>query len=73
MRQVELANVRSFYKSDEKSPFKNFPWKTGTMHFHYLSVRATAARIGSAPVVVSTSVSLPHLLCRASLLPDPHL
>ena len=39
MRQVELANVRSFYKSDEKSPFKNFPWKTGTMHFHYLSVR----------------------------------
>ncbi len=44
MRQVELANVRSFYKSDEKSPFKNFPWKTGTMHFHYLSVRATHVR-----------------------------
>ena len=34
--QVELANVRSFYKENQKSPFKAFPWKTGTMHFHYV-------------------------------------
>lgn len=34
--QVELANVRSFYKEAQKSPFNSFPWKQGTMHFHYI-------------------------------------
>jgi hypothetical protein len=37
-RQVELANVRSFYKEQQKSPFKFFPWKTGAMHFRFLPV-----------------------------------
>lgn len=35
-RQVELNNVRSFYKEAQKSPFKFFPWKTGNMHFKFL-------------------------------------
>lgn len=34
--QVELQNVRSFYKEAQKSPFKFFPWKTGNMHFKFL-------------------------------------
>jgi hypothetical protein len=38
-RQVELTNVRSFYKEAQKSPFKFFPWKTGNMHFKFLPVR----------------------------------
>ena len=42
-RQVELANVRSFYKEQQKSPFKFFPWKSGTMHFRFLPVSAIAA------------------------------
>jgi hypothetical protein len=37
--QVELHNVRSFYKEAQKSPFKFFPWKTGNMHFKFLPVR----------------------------------
>ena len=41
--QVELNNVRSFYKEAQKSPFKFFPWKTGNMHFRFLPVRAAAA------------------------------
>ncbi len=36
--QVELQNVRSFYKEAQKSPFKFFPWKTGNMHFKFLPV-----------------------------------
>ena len=36
--QVDLGNVRSFYKESQKSPFKFFPWKTGSMHFKFLSV-----------------------------------
>lgn len=36
--QVELNNVRSFYKEAQKSPFKFFPWKTGNMHFKFLPV-----------------------------------
>ena len=38
-RQVELNNVRSFYKEAQKSPFKFFPWKQGNMHFRFLPVR----------------------------------
>ena len=34
--QVELTNVRSFYKAAQKSPFQYFPWKTGTMNFRFL-------------------------------------
>lgn len=34
--QVELTNVRSFYKAAQKSPFQFFPWKTGTMNFRFL-------------------------------------
>jgi hypothetical protein len=40
--QVELNNVRSFYKEAQKSPFKFFPWKTGNMHFKFLPVRCGA-------------------------------
>lgn len=36
-RQIELANVRSFYKQTSKSPFKFFPWKSGSMHFRFVS------------------------------------
>jgi hypothetical protein len=41
-RQVELNNVRSFYKEAQKSPFKFFPWKQGNMHFRFLPVRCQA-------------------------------
>jgi hypothetical protein len=34
---LELANVQSFYKEAQKSPFKYFPWKTGHMHFRFLN------------------------------------
>ena len=49
--QVELANVRSFYKEAQKSPFASFPWKQGTMHFHYVpQVRQSATCVqGSHP------------------------
>jgi hypothetical protein len=33
---VELNNVRSFYKESQKSPFKFFPWRSGTMHLRFL-------------------------------------
>lgn len=42
-RQVELNNVRSFYKEAQKSPFKFFPWKQGHMHFRFLSVGPLSA------------------------------
>lgn len=41
--QVELNNVRSFYKEAQKSPFKFFPWKAGNMHFRFLPVGAVVA------------------------------
>ncbi|KAK9846875.1 hypothetical protein WJX84_009549 [Apatococcus fuscideae] len=41
-RQVDLGNVRSFYKESQKSPFKFFPWKTGSMHFRFLSEEAAS-------------------------------
>lgn len=48
--QVELQNVRSFYKEAQKSPFKFFPWKTGNMHFKFLpasfAIACTAGRDG---------------------------
>ncbi len=42
-RQVELNNVRSFYKEAQKSPFKFFPWKQGNMHFRFLPVSQSPA------------------------------
>ena len=44
-RQVELNNVRSFYKESQKSPFKFFPWKTGNMHFKFLPVGAPSLSV----------------------------
>ena len=56
-RQVELTNVRSFYKEAQKSPFKFFPWKTGNMHFKFLPVRMVlGCRDGCLPVPASGCV-----------------
>ena len=44
LTQVELANVRSFFNQAQKSPFTSFPWKTGTMHFHYVPEVRTPRR-----------------------------
>lgn len=49
-RQVELNNVRSFYKEAQKSPFKFFPWKAGNMHFKFLPVRS-CCRFSAAAAV----------------------
>ena len=38
MLQVELSSFQSFYKASSKSPFKTFPWKSGSMHFRFLPV-----------------------------------
>ena len=38
-RQVELQLLRSFYKEQQKSPFKFLPWKSGVVHFRFLTVR----------------------------------
>ena len=40
-RQVELQLLRSFYKEQQKSPFKFLPWKNGFMHFRFLAVRGS--------------------------------
>ena len=37
-RQVELQLVRSFYKEQQKSPFKFLPWKNGALHFSFVPV-----------------------------------
>ncbi|KAK9837091.1 hypothetical protein WJX81_002340 [Elliptochloris bilobata] len=37
-RQVELQLVRSFYKEQQKSPFKFLPWKNGALHFRFIPV-----------------------------------
>ena len=42
-RQVELQLVRSFYKEQQKSPFKFLPWKNGALHFRFVPVSASAA------------------------------
>ena len=38
MLQVELSSFQSFYNASSKSPFKAFPWKSGSMHFRFLPV-----------------------------------
>lgn len=38
--QVELQSIQPFYTEQQKSPFKFFPWKTGTMNFRFLPVSA---------------------------------
>ena len=38
MVQVELSSFQSFYNASSKSPFKSFPWKSGSMHFRFLPV-----------------------------------
>lgn len=48
--QVELNNVRSFYKESQKSPFKFFPWKTGNMHFRFLPEDAATQVSPLAPL-----------------------
>lgn len=55
--QVELNNVRSFYKEAQKSPFKYFPWKTGNMHFKFLPVRGSSVLGCKAPGMCW------HMLC----------
>lgn len=40
--------MRSFYKEAQKSPFKAFPWKQGTMHFHYVP-QVQSIRRGPSP------------------------
>jgi hypothetical protein len=41
---LELANVQSFYKEAQKSPFKYFPWKTGHMHFRFLNYSSSEGK-----------------------------
>ena len=36
--QVELQSIQSFYTEQQKSPFKFFPWKQGSMTFRFLPV-----------------------------------
>ena len=47
-RQVELQLVRSFYKEQQKSPFKFLPWKNGALHFSFIPVSVSSSRARSA-------------------------
>ena len=53
MLQVELSSFQSFYNASSKSPFKSFPWKSGSMHFRFLPV---------SPLGHQGATTLPHTL-----------
>ena len=49
MLQVELSSFQSFYKASSKSPFKSFPWKSGSMHFRFLPVSPLGQQVAITP------------------------
>ncbi len=34
--QLRLRNVQPFYRAEAKSPFKFYPWRSGTMNFRFV-------------------------------------
>lgn len=56
-RQVELQLVRSFYKEQQKSPFKFLPWKSGALHFRFAPARPWPRARAAPPGAVPSSVT----------------